>query len=340
MGLAEQAQPEIRGPAQIVWLERLDAELDNLRTALESSRADPDGAETELRLAGALQWVWFIRGQWSEGRRWLEDALARGTDAPPSVLSKALQGATYLAWGQGDYERAVALCGKGLTLCREWGDKEGIARFLIHWGMVAMYQGDYQRATALCEDGLALCRERGDKWLISWALTQVGSAAHLQRDYERAVALHEESLALARKTGDKYRIAFVLRSLGHVALFQGDYRQAAARFKESLTLCKEVADERVTGECLVGLAGVACAQGLYDQAARLFAAAEVLREATGYHYAAARQADIEQFVSSTRAGLGESVFATAWAEGRAMTLEQAIEYALEVADGATKRNSS
>ncbi len=327
LGFAERAEPKLRGPEQKIWLERLEMEHDNLRAALEWSRAEGN-AEAGVQLAGALFWFWFAHGHWSEGRAWLEEAILGSSDASSSALTKALQGAAYLAWGQGDYGRATALSEKGLALCRERGDKEGVGRFLIHLGLAAGRQGNYGRMAALCENGLALCRERGDKWVISWALMQLGAAARFLGDYERAEVLHKESIALAREVGDKYRIAFSLRGLGFVAFDQGDYGRAAALCKESLVFCKEVEDRRVTAECLAGLAGVACAQGHYVHAARLIGAGEALFKAVGYQPHVFQQAYIDQIVAATRARLGEPAYAAAWAEGQAMTLEHAIESAL------------
>ena len=179
-----------------------------------------------------------------------------------------------------------------------------------------------------------MARALGNKWVSSMALAQLGIAeVRAQGDYERAAALLEESLSLARETGDKWRIAYSLRGVGIVALHQGDYGRAAASYTESLALCKELGERWVTEECLDGLAGVACGQARHKQAAQLFGAAETLRETLGRQPVWAEQADHDQRVASTRDALGDPVFAAAWAEGRAMTLEQAIEYALKVEEG-------
>ena len=135
-------------------------------------------------------------------------------------------------------------------------------------------------------------------------------------------------VSLARETGDKWRIAYSLRGVGIAALLQGDYARAAAVYTESLALCRELGERWVTEECFFGLAGVACARARYKQAARLLGAAETLREALGRQPASFERAVYDQRMASTRDALGDAVFAAACAEGRAMTLEQAIEYAL------------
>ncbi len=326
--LAEQADRELRGPRQALWLERLETEHDNLRAALEWSKTEKDGAEAGVRLAGALQWFWNLHGHFVEGRAWFEEVLARSSDVPTSMLPKVLGGATHFAFRQGDFERAIALGEKGLALCRELDDRENGAMLLLWLGIVAARQGDYERATALLEQSVSLCNDLGKKWLYSMALANLGRVLRNQGNYERAAPLHVQSLALARSSGDKTFIALSLYDLAAVTLRRGDSTRAAEYYRESLGICREVGNRWVPAECLQGLAGVACAQQQYEKAARLFGAVEVSREAIGvrpfpdetYH---------EVCIASTRGALGDAAFAAAWAEGRAMTLEQAIEYSLQ-----------
>ncbi len=328
LALAEQAYPELRGPRPELWGDRLETEHDNLRAALEWSKAEREGAEAGLRLAGALIWFWHMHGHWSEGRGWLESALARSNEARPSVLPKALQGATLFALRQGDYGRAMALGEKGVPLCRELEDKENGALLLLWLGSIPMRQGNYKRATTLFEESLSLCHEPRKRWLNRMALTHLGDVARCQGDYERAAALHMRSLILARDIGEKFGIAACLLYLGMDTLRQGDYRRSVEYFRESLSVSGEVGNRWVPVECLVGLAGVACAQQHYENAARLFGAVEVFRKSLGYRPYPPDQADHDQRVASTRAAIGGAAFAAAWADGRMMTLEQAIEYAL------------
>ena len=325
---AEGADRQLRGPEQEIWLERFEAEHDNLRGALEWSRRAQDAAEAELRLAGALYWFWFTRGHWAEGRRWLERALERGDEASPRALPKVFHAATNFAWRRGDYDLARELGEKGLALSRELEDTENCAWLLHHLGIVARRQGDYERARALAGEGLALSRELGDKHLIGVQLSQLGLVARYQGDFDRATSLNAESLALFREAGDKWSIAYALRNIGCVALHQGDCEQAEPSFCESLVLCGLVGDRWITEECLEGLAEVAALVGEHERAARLFGAAEVLREFLDFHPAAPDQALHDRCVASTRAAIGDAALTGAWAAGRAMTRHHAVEYAL------------
>ena len=328
LALAERGEPELRGPGQVAWLARFETEHDNLRAALDFSETEESGVDAQLRLAGALQWFWYMHGHWSEGRTWLEAALARSSNTPSPASAKALRGAGFLAWRQGDNERATALSEKGLALCRELGDKRYGAWFLMHLGDVALNQGDHPRATRLLRDALIMSRESGDQWFIALAIAHLGEMAHRDGNYAQAVSYYRESLALFRETKDKAYTALFLRHLGEVELHQGDHEEAAACYTEGLTLAREVKARREAEECIAGLAQLACAKGKYQDAARLFGSAEALRAILAHRRESYEQARHDQSLASACAALGEAAFATAWAEGRAMTLEQAIESAL------------
>ena len=152
--------------------------------------------------------------------------------------------------------------------------------------------------------------------------------ARRQGDYRRAAALLEEGLALARHVGDTFNIPILQYALANVSFHHGDHERAAALYRDSLVLRRDIGDKAGLADCLEGLAGVACARGRYNQAARILGAADALREATGYQLSAVEQSDHDERMASTRAALGEKSFDAAWTKGRTMTLEHAIECAL------------
>ena len=220
LALAEEAEPALKGADQATWLERLEAEHDNLRAALGWAR-EAGAAEAGLRLAGALWRFWLMRGHFHEGRAWLEGALASAEGAAPNARAEALQGAGVLAAEQGDYGRAAALFTGSLALRREMGDRRGSARTLSNLGIVVYEQGEYGRATALHEEALALCRELGDRRGIAIALCNLGLVALEQGEYAQAAALLRGSLALRRELGEKRGIAVSLHHLGMLARLEG-----------------------------------------------------------------------------------------------------------------------
>jgi non-specific serine/threonine protein kinase len=334
MALAERAEPELFDADQVIWFSRLDAELDNIRAALQWSLG---GGETDvgarqdmpLQFAATLWWFWRVRGYLIEGLGWLERALAMSSGASTPARAKALYGAGSLASSQGDYERSVALAQEGLAICRELGDKVGITHSLYilarHKGR---YQGNYEEAVKLYEEVVVLRREIGDKRGIAHSLFTLGHFVLHQGDYERAAALCEEGLAMCRELGEKWGIAVSIGILGLVARYRGDYGQATALFKEGLVLLREVGEKYGIAWCLEGLAGVAGAQGHPERAARLFGAAEALREAIGTPIQHSDRTLYDRSVAAVRAALGEEAFKAAWAEGWRMTMEEAVAYAL------------
>ena len=328
LALAEQAGSELRGPKYSIWLDRLETEHDNLRAAHEWTTAEAGGREAGLRLAASLIWFWTPRGDWREAQQWLEEGLTSSGDVAPSTRAKALAGAAHFAVWLGKDERAIALAEEGLALCRDMGDRENGALCLMWLGSVAMQQGDFERAKRFHQDSLGLCSGLEKKWVASLSLLHLGEVARYQGDYDQAIVLHERSLAMTRDAGNVPPLGSVLRHLGMDHLRRGDYGRAVEHYKQSLSLCKEVRNRWVPLECLNGLGDLACVAQQYQRAARLFGAANQLGEALGFRPNPSDQECHDQYTATTRARLGEAAFAAAWAGGQAMTLEQAIEYAL------------
>ncbi|MBI3460793.1 tetratricopeptide repeat protein, partial [Candidatus Acetothermia bacterium] len=311
--LAEQAEPELVGPKQREWLDLLEREHDNLRAALTWVLAD-EKEEKGLRLVGSL------------GRFW-----EMGVAIPIGLRAKALRWAGFLMFHQGDYERAKELLKEGLEFSQKIGEKRGVADSLNKLGSIAFMQGDYAAARAFLEQSLAIRRELGDKLGIAVSLSGLGDMAMAQSDYSAAQSLHEQSLAITRELGDKQNMATSLNNLGYVAIAQGDYAAAQRFCEEGLSLRQEIGDKWGLAYSFEGIAKMACMQQAHvERAARLFGAAEALRqvicspllpsERISYGY--------DHDVATLRTALGEEAFAKAWAEGRAMTLDQVIAYAL------------
>src|SRR5215216_4477901 len=193
--LAEEAYPELKGANQLQWLERLEAEHDNIRAAL-SWALERKEAEVALRLGGALWWFWSVRGYRSEGRRWLEESLAIEGRVSPEVRAMALAGTGVLALDQGDLDRAKEACEEGLELLAHEVKEASEAKLnLLVWlGWVAWRREEHGQATELFEEGLALSREIRDIWWIATSLSNLAVVSYSQGDYERATELYEESM--------------------------------------------------------------------------------------------------------------------------------------------------
>ena len=336
LALVEAAEPNLTSSEQKAWFDRLEYEHDNLRVALK--RALENGqAELAARFGVALWRFWSLRGYLNEGRQLLEAVLARRDTLPAMVRATVLRAAGALATNQGDYHQARVLLEECLASFRGLGYEQGVADALNSLGHVMMEQEDYAKAKTCYEESLALAQALGHKRAIAAALGNLGLVALLQGDYVQARGLHEECLALARLLGDKQTIAISLCNLGLAALYQGDYVQARAPHEESLVLSWELGDKENIAWCLEGLAGVAGAQGRPVQAARLYGAAEFLRDVIGIPLPLPYQVHYERMLAAARAQLDEAAFATAWAEGRSLSLEQAIADAL-ADDGKARRS--
>jgi predicted ATPase/class 3 adenylate cyclase len=364
LSLAETAELHRYTPTQGLWLLRLDADHDNMRAALAWSQTTAAGVDIYARLAGALQWYWYIRRYKSEGRAWLERVLQQSTTTAAPARAKALYGAGRF---QSNGEQANALIEQALALWRELGDKAGMADALLNLGRVARLQGDYERSEQLLRESLALFRGQQIMWGVVWTLISLGDVAldqgdaaqaleplqealvlteslgdtygnmwarcllgrlaHLRGDLERAAMLLEESLAWLRNWGSP-SVFEVLNDLGRVALDRGDTDRAAALFGESLKLSWEPENEIGMALSLVGLAEVAGALEQPARAAQLLGAAEAIRESSGRSLTPVERGVFDRYVAAIRTQLDDAIFALMWAEGQRMTLEQAKAEAL------------
>jgi DNA-binding CsgD family transcriptional regulator len=331
LALAEEAERGSSGSDQALWLVRLETEHDNLRAALGWSLGG-GGAEVGLGLAAALWSFWYTHGHLSEGRRWLERAIAADSAPTTRARAKALGGAGYMALFQGEYEPAKALLEEGLVLYRELGEKEGIASSLVYLGFVAVLaERDLETVPALYEEAVGLGPEVEDRRVAANLLLFQGLIAVSQGEYERATALHEEALAKFREIRDVQGMGHCLNNLALGAVVEGDYDKASTLIRENLRIARESDYKLGIQYSLLGLGLVAASREQPARAARLWGAVEAMEEAFGITITpmARSHTDYEGHLGASRSRLGETAWGVAWSEGRVMTLEQAVDYALE-----------
>ena len=331
LGMAEEAEPQLTATDQKAWLDRLETEHDNLRSVLAWTSTPGGDAVAGLRLAGAIWRFWYVRGYLGEGRAWLLKMLSVTRPGEPTAAAraKALDGAGMLARRQGDHAAAMSLHNEGLVIQRNLGDRRGIASSLSNLGIVAREQNDNATAKALYEESLALRRELGDQWGIGAALNNLGLVALHDGDYPATRALYAESLKVFRDLGNRQATASPLSNLGRVAYQQGDYAGARALIQESLAIFWDLRDRWGIAMSLEGLAYVALALARPVQAARLWGGAERLREEIGCPLPPSERSRYDSQLAAALAAVNDdAAFDLAWKEGRAMTLEQAIESAI------------
>jgi predicted ATPase/DNA-binding SARP family transcriptional activator/DNA-binding CsgD family transcriptional regulator len=331
LALAERAEPKLKEAQQEAWLERLEADHDNFRTVL-SWALERGEAELGLRLSAALGEFWYMRGYVSEGRRWLEAALAR-EDAPSAVRVRALARVGTMTWQQGDLERAIVLSKEGLALARELGDKASAGAALFNLGAAVMQQGEPERAAAFYEESLPLLREVEAKRVLGWSLLGLGFVGLLRQDYVRAKVLEEEALAISHEAGDVLNIALMLVHLGFIALLQGQYDRTEALCMKSLGLSRRL---RMRYNIRVGLPMLAASAASQEQpfrAARLWGAVERLCEEMGAPLSAVELPYYSPRIAAARTQIDDAAWEAASHEGQAMSMDEAIEYALSEEEG-------
>ena len=310
------AEEGLGGPGQAEWTERLEHELDNLRSALDWLAAR-DRVEDALRAIAALDRFWRAQAHLTEVRERLAAALERSADVSARTRGLALRCAGHMAMGQSDWEGAVPFFEEAISLFRDCGSRAEEVGALSLLSFVALRLDDAVRAAELAHEALEVARGLGDDRSTIFALMALGDVAWVEGDHELAVTQYEEAVELSRRAGDPLMIVNAVYNLG-MAAFQGDMSDrartafeealelgldlhdaphvAAAQFmlaeldalagemasagehaRESLALYTDLEDARSRARCLVILAAVAAAEGSFEMSARLLGAAEAAR---------------------------------------------------------------
>ena len=362
LGLARSAVPGLAGSDQAQWRARLEADHGNLRAAIRWS-LDAGDAETALQLCVFLARFWLERGYLSEGRLWLDEALAADAEGSPT-RARALTASGVLSHYQADYDHAEELCGSALELSRSLGDPKGVAEAVTGLALVKRTRGDYGEAEALFREALSIYEELGDEEGTARTLDRYGIALTIAGEVDRARPLFERSLDLFRRFGDLTGIAFglhglafarptgteldalaqsdesltILRGLGDrrnvakvlviaadVNADLGEAETAAAQIEEALTLFVEFGDRWFWGWSLESAAQLAAIGDDAERAARLFGAADAVWAAIGAPLPAWYRERHERALADVRGRLGEDRFEAARDEGRLVPIGVAIE---------------
>jgi predicted ATPase/DNA-binding CsgD family transcriptional regulator len=274
--LVEEAEPELRGPEQVVWFDRLEEEQDNIQAVFDWCRGEESGAEgaqIDLRLVGAMSWYWYTRGPFSEGRARARAVLARPEAQERTTWRvRALRTAVILAWIQGDFAAVRALAEEGLPLARELGDRLMEANFLNNLAHIALEgaEGDLAAARALYEQCLAIQRELGNRSSTAVALNNLALVDRAEGDLAAARPRIEEALAITRELGDTAGIAYSLQRLGELVYREGNYPLARALLEQALAIRREMGEQLKLPEILDSLGHAALREGDYDTAAACF----------------------------------------------------------------------
>jgi predicted ATPase/DNA-binding SARP family transcriptional activator len=320
-----------RGAEQAQALAAFGREHDNIRVALQYC-VDRRHAELALRLAAATGWFWFVRGHWTEGRRWLTEALALAPAAADgAVRGKALMTAGILAEQQEEPDVASAIYTECLELRRALGDDAGVGATLNNLASVALNREDYENARQLYEESLGKARAAGDPEGVASALCNLGEIALVSREYHGALPLFEESLAAARELKHAWGCALVLGNIGVVRIELGELHAGVVALAEALQLYGELSDPAGAAATLDRLAGALARAGKGATAARLLGAATAVRGPTHGGLNAPDRDGVQSLLAET---LDSELLAALIAEGELFDLDTAVGYGLEAARSA------
>lgn len=321
LALAEEAEPRLAGSKQHIWLQRLQQEHDNLRTALQWF-IKLEQKEFALRLVSAL-WPFWVMYSHREGHHWFE-ALVEGSDVAAPLRARALYAFASLSFYRGDLSRATALAKESLALFRELGDERNMVLVLHGLGHVALARHRPADVLDLTAETLPLVRKMEDRWKTAEALflSAFGYCAH--EKYTQARAAVEESLALWREFEYHQALAHIQQIAGYIASKQNRLEAARSYYWESLATARLEPDYWLMTACLVGLGEVAAEQGQWIRAAQLWGAEEALRATITARRAYVARLPDERVVARTRAHLGEEAFSAAWSQGRGRSLEHVL----------------
>lgn len=378
LGLAEEAEQHLTGPDQIRWLQRLDVEHDNIRSAL--AWALEECQEEGMRLASSLWRYWGIRGLLSEGHTWLCRFLGSSTCTDEGMRAKTFNSLGNLSLDLGDFPAASEAFGEALVLWERLGNTRGVASALNGQGLVDWYRGDYENARRRHEQSLQLRRTIGDRHGEANSLTNMGNTVKDAGDPLAARHLHQQALALRqslgdlggvgysylnlgdvarrlgdavesqamfdrslrafREVGDTLGVGYALQGLGLAELLAGESRLAGAYFLEALEIRLGLSDQRGVVESVEGIAYVAASLSHVTVAVTLFGASHSLRDRIEAPLPEPDRQVYDPVLESIRRSLPQATFSSAWEKGSQMALMVAADMAATAARDALEATSA
>ena len=328
LALVAESDRHQKDAAQGQWLDRLAAEHNNLRAGLSWCIARGDVSEG-LHLGASLWWFWYTRGHVVEGRAWYRRLFALDQRKEQSrVRALALFGAGQLAMEQVDYDEASRLGQASLAIGQQLRDLESLRLAHQLLGTIARNRGDYPAARTQLQASLEVRQEFGRPDQISLALGSLGSIAFGEGNWLQAQLWCEQSVTIARECGDGLQVAKMASWLGEIALESMDLAVARRHYAESLTISHQLGNQRLLAYALEGFAAVAAGHGDFERCLILAGAAETMREIIGIPHQRNEELRWASRFDPARRALGESLSATLVRDGRQMSTDEAIAFAL------------
>jgi non-specific serine/threonine protein kinase len=330
LDLARLAEPEMVRARQVAWLNRLQLEHENLRSALEWNLTAPGGTGRCLEMATTLLWFWLKRAHFAEGQRWLQRGHAACPHPPEPLHAKSLLALGFMLFFQADFEGTHSVLKESATRARASDQGSVLAMALGIDAMAALESGDMETVARLSAEGLAASRSCEDPLSACPSLSCFAYVALHQGDLEDAGRLHEQVLELLRRQGEKWAMGIVLYDLAFLRVIQGRHAEARAFCAEALTLCRELGDRRGIAFCFGIAAAADAAENQPHRAARLRGAMDALLEAVGAPMQPTYNTWIgDRAFEGVKQTLGADAYLAALNDGRAMSLTEAVEFVFD-----------
>ena len=323
--LAERVEPHINTTARPTALAMLARDHADLRAAIERALRNAEFTHAS-RLSAALFWFWFHHGLWREGRTFLRAAIEHEAGSSP-LRARLLLGDGVLAWAEGEQGTAAACLEECIAI--GGGDVSTHAHALHFLAMVRLAEGSAAAGRPLAEEAVRQARMTGDAFCLTIASASHGVLLLALGQLDEARAVLEESVERGRAAGDAWAMALPLRNLAIIASRCGEHERARQLLQESLRGLRDLGEKWFLSRSVETLAEVLSREGQYQRAACLFGSAEGLREAVGAPVLSFYRADYDEAIARTRAALGAREFDRCWLEGRALTPEHSVAYALD-----------
>jgi len=327
LSLAEKAETFLNGEASEDWLEKLEKEHDNLRSALRWSLGNNN--QTAARIASALRFFWSSRSHLSEGLSWSAAALRKTENTLSPARSKLLLSNGLFLRNRGDLEEARNLYEKCVAESRELDDAEQLNKAFQGLGSVAVLQKDYVSARSFYQESLAMSRAANDEAQLAYILGALGDLEMCEGNLSAARDLVEESLNLAQKHGNKRIQTVMYFNLGTIDYLENLYEQAYFNFAESLRIAEDLRYKTMIACALEGFAACAAAAGNFVQSAKISGATDTLREEIGYKTEPAEEIFRAEYLTKTRAALSEKQFSALYLQGQNLNSDEAAALVLQ-----------
>jgi predicted ATPase len=332
LAMSEEAERHLVGTGHEEWFRRLDVERGNLRRAMAWTLERGDSI-LALRYTVALWRYWRRLGEFAEGRRWSDAALAVQGKAPASLRAKALWAAAALAYPQADHLRMVELAVEARKLAGESEDPMDLRNALTIEGMVAMCQGRYADAVEPYRECVAVCRRLGTSWQLATSHLNLATALLHTGGIEEADGSLKEGLRIYQALGDDIFAARVTNMAAHAALVRRDLGLAGDLGRTALSIFAEQDERQGIAEGLETLAAVAAASSQAHRAAVLAGAAASIRQTIASRPTTFDLAITGGFLEQARRGAGEKRWRTSLGAGGVLGSEAAVAYAFRARFG-------